>query len=69
MSGYYLKMKEPNPFNISNKLKLLQFRYKMYLNIVGEKKEREDTGTHKQAENTGTSMGLVHYHVTFACLG
>lgn len=42
MSGCYLKTKETNPFNISDKLKSLQFRYKMYLNTV-RKKERQRT--------------------------
>lgn len=43
MSGYYLKTKETNPFSMSGRLKMLQFRYKMYLTIVRGKKEKQTT--------------------------
>lgn len=60
MSGYYLKTEEKNPFDIGDKLKLLHFRYKMYLNIV-RKKERQRT---QQPTNRTRTQGLAQvWHI------
>lgn len=61
MSGYYLKTKEMNPFNMSDRLKMLPFRYKMYVTIVRKKG--------KTGWEQGTKMDLVHYRMTLTCLG
>lgn len=62
------KTKEMNPFHVSERMKILQLRYKMYLNIMRKKGNTEDTGIHKQDENMGAKMGLAYYHMTLTCL-
>lgn len=61
MPSYSLKTKKMNPFNMRDRLKMLPFRYKMYLTIV---RKKGIIGWEQ-----GTKMGLVHYHMTLTCLG
>lgn len=48
---------------MSDRMKMLPFRYKMYLNIMRKKGKIEDTGVQKKDESTGAKMGLVYSHV------
>lgn len=57
-----------NPFHVSERMKMLQLRYKMYLTIMRKKGNTEDTGIHKQEESTGAKTGLASYHMTLTCL-
>lgn len=47
MSGYYYKTKKKNPFNMSGRMKIHQFRYKMYLNTIKKERQRTQVPTNR----------------------